>query len=272
MHWMRRLLQKVYDQSHDRPTVARVRLVLQRLEADYRRERERGLAELLESDLRSRRVLSGPFQGLLYANDISLGSSFYPKLVGTYEKEIGTHLERLLRTRDYATIVDVGSAEGFYAVGLALRCPRATIYAYDIDPAARGCLAEMARANGVLDRIEFGTACTPEVLAEHAERSSRGLVVSDCEGYELELFRSDVLEKLRGWDLIIETHDSLETPITDPLARRLGATHRTRVVHWRRWRLEDYPGSDASGALGRLAAMDEDRTWRNKWLYCESRA
>ena len=44
--------------------------------------------------------------------------------------------------------------------------------------------------------------------APERRRRYRGLLISDCEGYEIDLFRPDVLKALAGWDLIIETHDS----------------------------------------------------------------
>jgi hypothetical protein len=271
MHWLKSQVFGLYYKTYHLRSVARLRLLLQNLERAYQRDRVQGLQELMLAELQPRKVLSGPFQGMIYPRDMTLGSAYFPKLVGTYEKEIGEHLERLLRAKTYETIVDVGSAEGFYAVGLALRNPAATIHAYDIDKDAQGCMTELASINGVTDRIEFRSECTPADLERHAERSPRGLLISDCEGYEFELFQPHVLKKLAGWDLLIETHDSLEQDITRPLSRRISKTHRVRLLRWRRRTLKDYPRPEVANPLGPLSAMDEGRTWRNKWLVCEAK-
>src|SRR5437016_2600251 len=64
-------------------------------------------------------VQSGPFAGMLYVNQ-AVGSAHVPKLLGSYEAELHEIMRSVL-TENYATIVDVGCAEGYYAIGLALR-------------------------------------------------------------------------------------------------------------------------------------------------------
>ena len=70
-------------------------------------------------------VHAGPFAGMRYV-DRSVGSCFIPKLLGTYERELAPKIERICR-RQPGLVVDVGAAEGYYAVGLAMRIPEARI-------------------------------------------------------------------------------------------------------------------------------------------------
>lgn len=72
-------------------------------------------------------VQGGPFQGLQYVPSIvesalavprALGSALIPKLLGCYEAELQGVLAQILAT-PYQDILDIGSAEGYYAVGLA---------------------------------------------------------------------------------------------------------------------------------------------------------
>ena len=65
-------------------------------------------------------VLSGPFHGMRYV-DHSVGSSLFPKLIGTYEKELRYWLEAQFTESNLTTIVNIGAGEGYYAVGAALR-------------------------------------------------------------------------------------------------------------------------------------------------------
>ncbi len=86
-----------------------------------------------------------------------------PKLLGSYESELHATLEELL-AHEYTAVVDVGCAEGYYAVGLGLRLRNAAIYAFDTNPRARSACAEMAKLNGVDSRIHIGGMCDKNVL------------------------------------------------------------------------------------------------------------
>ena len=99
------------------------------------------------------RIIAGPFQGMKYL-DASSGSALVPKLVGAYELEILPWIERLLARR-YDCLVDVGAAEGYYAVGFAFRTRRnpMPIYAYDCNPEAQHLLRQLAKINGLTERI-----------------------------------------------------------------------------------------------------------------------
>ncbi len=63
-------------------------------------------------------------------------------------------VERALE-RGPRTVVDVGTGSGCVAVALAVRLPRARIYATDLSRAALRVAVENARRQGVADRIHF---------------------------------------------------------------------------------------------------------------------
>ena len=115
-------------------------------------EQELGLPELIQAfmEQHGRRVLSGPFVGMDYVQQAT-GSALMPKLLGSYEAELHETLEKIAAT-EYAAIIDIGCAEGYYAIGLAMRLPNAQVYAFDIDPEARELCTAMARLNGVEER------------------------------------------------------------------------------------------------------------------------
>ena len=77
-------------------------------------------AELLKKLFANKVVLTGIFKGLKYPELTAYGSALYPKLIGSYEKELCPTLARLLE-KNYSEIIDTGCAEGYYAVGLALK-------------------------------------------------------------------------------------------------------------------------------------------------------
>src|SRR5688572_29053294 len=126
-------------------------------------------------------VLSGPFEGMEYYNKIIWGP-VTGKWIGCYEEELSGVIRDILAS-DYDTLIDVGAAEGYYAVGFAWKLPTAKVISYDIDPIARRRQRQLAKLNGVenLDVLKY---CSHEELARRITR--RCFVMSDVEGFELE--------------------------------------------------------------------------------------
>jgi precorrin-6B methylase 2 len=168
-------------------------------------------------------VRHGPFAGLRYPDDLIQ----VPKLLGTYELELHAAVERLI-ARDPRTIVNVGAGEGYYAVGLARRLPRARVLAFDIDAAAqRQCLG-LAELNGVEDRVTVSGECVPALLAD-LPRSDVALIV-DCEGCELGLLRPDEVPSLRDWTILVELHDFIDPDTSDIIVERFAQTHHVELI------------------------------------------
>ena len=192
------------------------------------KDRDERLFNIVKELFPSLTVSNGPFTGLRYPAAESYGSMLLPKLLGSYESELHPVLERIF-ANCYKVIVDIGCAEGYYAVGLGLRFPYASIYAYDTSPQAREMCAEMARLNGIQDRIHIGNFCDAKTLRS-IPLGDRALIVSDCEGYERVLFNSDMAVFLREHDVIIEAHDFIDIDISPMLKRVFSATHNVESI------------------------------------------
>jgi hypothetical protein len=211
------------------------------------------------------RVQSGPFRGMRYVRR-SHGSALLPKLVGSYEAELH-HVIRTLVDRDPATVIDVGCAEGYYAVGLALRLPRAVTYAFDIAAGARERCRELAERNGVEDRVFVEGECTPARLQELL--GPRSLVVCDCEGAEVELLDPEEAPALRMADLLVELHDDqrLDVDVTATLVGRFRESHDVTLVRLAKRDPERYPVLSFLAPGSQRLALHEDRTPEQQWLF-----
>ena len=170
-------------------------------------------------------VAEGPFAGMVYGKDIAEGCTV-PKLLGCYEQELHSALNRAIET-DYGAILNIGCAEGYYAVGLARVLPTARVFAWDIDPAAREKTLRNASANGVADRItvegafdaaRFGTYC-----------GQKTLVICDIEGAEFNLLDPAHSPALAVFDLIVELHPNEDRSVGEFTAR-FEATHDVETV------------------------------------------
>ena len=176
-------------------------------------------------------VLAGPFAGLRYSVIRSVGSVLAPKIVGTYEEELFPVWEGW-KGREYADILDIGCAEGFYAVGAARLWPYATVHAYDIEPKALALCQNLAEANGVDERVRVEGPCTAETLRAFPYREQT-LVISDCEGYEAALFTAETMPALAHADIVIEVHTQAGPGFMDKVEALAAHTHQARRISTR---------------------------------------
>jgi predicted O-methyltransferase YrrM len=208
------------------------------------------------------RVRGGIFAGMEYVTEATEGA-LIPRLLGTYESELHPYFKAFAEA-GVETVIDVGCAEGYYAVGLARLMPEATVHAFDIDEAARKACAELAAKNGVADRVRIGGAFTPDGFQAFAGR--KVLVLVDAEGAELDILQPELSPALAGMSLVVETHDVYRRGALEELVRRFAATHRiTRVRQQPKvfdmpdW-LQDLPHLD------QLLAVWEWRQQPTPWL------
>ncbi|THD62169.1 hypothetical protein [Phenylobacterium sp.] len=166
------------------------------------------------------RIWGGPFAGMDFVESSTEGA-LIPKLLGTYESELHPHFAALIGAVD--DVIDVGCAEGYYAVGLARLMPDATVHAYDIDEKARAACADLARRNGVGDRVRVGAEFKPDGFEAFAGR--RALVLVDAEGAEVDILQPALSPALGGMHVIVETHDLYRPGAMATLLQRFSPTH-----------------------------------------------
>lgn len=171
-------------------------------------------------------VRAGPFQGMKYVEHADW-VGFVPKLLGIYERELAAHIGNFLAAR-YDVVVNIGSAEGYYAVGFARGSPTSKVIAYDIDPAAQALCSQMAQINGVGARVAIAGECTHATLRQ--DLAGRALVICDCEGAELQLLDPDAVPALKDADVLLELHEFVIPRLTQALLSRFRATHDIELV------------------------------------------
>ena len=211
------------------------------------------------------RVVNGPFKGMKYI-DRATGSSLLPKILGSYEEPIHEWVEAVIAKR-YDKILDIGCAEGYYAVGFAMRLPGTKVFAYDTNRDALELCRELMAINDV-DNVELREGCDFQELDDQI--TDHTLVFCDIEGAERELLDLAKAKKLRSADMIIESHDSYMPGTTEMLIERFGNTHRISVAVDYPKRLKTYATPNDAGIEMLAEIIDEHRAKLMKFLYCES--
>jgi hypothetical protein len=201
-------------------------------------------------------VRRGPIRGMRYAADRVVATQ---KLIGAYERELHEWLERAL-DRGPSRFVDIGAADGYYAIGIARR--GIPVEAFEMSRLARRQLAELAELNGVTLRVH-GIATAARLRRLPLDRA---LVLSDCEGAEVDIFDARTVARLRTATVLIEVHESLRPGAEAALRQRFSKTHacqRTAPgVHDQR----DYPELAAAGPLDWQSTIDDVRSGETPWL------
>jgi hypothetical protein len=242
-----------------------------RSERDARRDRMDAAVSAISPDLR---VRHGIFEGMTYAERAAAGSQLAPKLLGSYEAELRGIIERVCST-GYSDIVDVGCAEGYYAVGLALRMPNAKVYAYDVDEEAIRLCRRMADVNGVSSQVVTGAFCDARTLMS-IPFTGKALIVSDCEGYEKQLFTPESVAFLAPHDVLVEVHDFVDIEISSYLRSVFAATHDIEVIQSiddiKKAQDYSYPELEGLDLAMRREVLAERRPTAMEWFFMTSRA
>lgn len=242
----------------DEPTLDQMNSVL-RLSAMWR---SHALAQTFIARSGGTVVSGGPFAGMTYAATATEGA-LIARLLGVYESELHPHLAAFAG-EGLDCVIDVGCAEGYYAVGLARLMPDVTVYAHDILERARTACSAMAAQNGVGERVIVGGEFLPEDFQRFAGR--KALVMVDAEGAEL-----DILDPARGpaladMNIIVETHDLFRPETLATLVDRFAPTHDIQRVD------QDFKSFDRPDWLKELSHLDQLLTvweWRQQptpWL------
>jgi len=182
-------------------------------------------------------VLSGPFKGMRYG-DFSYNSALIPKLLGTYEADLHGWVGEALGA-GYDAVINIGCAEGYYAVGFAYANPGIDVVAFDTSSVALDMMSKLAALNGLQDRVRVADARTPAELESLLRRYRRPLLLVDIEGAEDELLDIRRAPSLESADMIIETHDGYNFGVTRRLMERFWPTHRFEITGGRE--AEDQP-------------------------------
>jgi hypothetical protein len=207
-------------------------------------------------------VQNGPFAGMAYLRNAAEGA-LLPRLIGSYESELHPHILAFAQ-EELTDVIDVGCAEGYYAVGLARLMPQVVVHAFDTNPSAQEACAKLAELNGVSDRVKVGAAFAGEDFASFTP--GKTLVFMDIEGGERHLLDPARYPGLKGLHVIVETHPIPSHDVTRDIHGRFASTHEIIRVE-QSPKTTPLPGWIAKlGHLDQLLAGWEFRLRPTPWL------
>ena len=214
-------------------------------------------------------VMQGPLAGMDFLSQSAEGCHI-AKLLGCYEQPLQPFIEESI-VNAYPKILNIGCAEGYYAVGMARRMPNTQVLAFDLNPNAQEVCTALSQKNSVADRVKVGVLFKPEDFANYANQ--KVLVLCDIEGAEKELLDPDLAPALKGMDIIVESHECLIPGITQLLTERFKDSHQITLVQDDGQRMLVSPPQwfNNLAHLDQLLATWEWRSGATPWLVMKAR-
>jgi hypothetical protein len=219
-----------------------------------RRQIERRMGDLL-----GHRVAYGPFRGLQLGAHSWWGVDRAGMLLGLYEKEILDRFDGL--PASHRTFIDLGAADGYYALGALVSDRFDHCYCYEACEQALERLAQNARLNQVADRLSILGLAKPDFwkdLQGIGVDLSKAVMVVDIEGGEFNLLDSSTLEAFRGAVIFVELHEFFR------------ADGREAVIELKRRAEKHFRIEEFSSGPRDLSNFPEISTFRDddRWLIC----
>lgn len=156
-------------------------------------------------------VLYGALEGMKLASTSWSARDVGSIILGEYERQV---VEAIMGTsKSHSIFIDIGAADGFYAVGLSLNDRFQSSYCFESSEASRLSIQENAIANKVESRITIlGTARVDflsVLVDDYSVDLSKALFLIDIEGGEFDLLTSKNLESMSDSVVIVEIHEDV---------------------------------------------------------------
>lgn len=213
-------------------------------------------------------VRHGPFKGMIIPTpdeESWADGNFSTKVLGVYEFELHDAIAHAV-SRKPKMVVNVGCADGYYAIGLAMLLPDAWVIALDQNKQAYMTCREFGARNKV--DVVCGPGCSSPLELGLSNSTDHRLYVIDVEGDELKLVDPDACLELCRSDIIVECHDFLDSNISLTLANRLAKTHAVEIIRARLPLYSRYEFLSQSPGVMQVLALTEKRPMPTLWLAC----
>lgn len=175
------------------------------------------------------KVYTGPFKGMTLLPSVFWGDGdFGSKLLGIYEDELHPFITDAVSNQP-DLVINVGCAEGYYAIGMARLLPDSAVIAVDVDHRGAKICQDNSEANQTTNVEVVLKNVDVAWLSKKLIHSQNPLLIVDCEGAELELLDLSKIPDLSKASIIVECHDVIISGITETLKTRFQGTHD--IVH-----------------------------------------
>ena len=194
-------------------------------------------------------------------------------ILGVYEEHILDQLVKFSNLNN-KIFIDIGAADGYFAIGSAYSGLFKKIYAFEIQKNGREVLHENAKANNCDKNIIIKSEANFNSLKEIINTEKDAVILIDIEGDEFNLLNYETLKLLSNSNIIIELHPSL---VTDgykkekDLINYAKSLFNVSLIKRENYNPNLYEELDSFSDEERLIAFSEGRENNMNWLILETK-
>ena len=163
------------------------------------------------------KVAYGKFTGMkLNKNSYWSKNDLITQILGVYEQHILEQLIEFSKEKD-SILVDIGAADGYFAVGAVYSGLFNKVYAFEIEKEGRKNLTYNSELNSCGSKIYIDIEANNNSLKKIIDNHKKVVILIDIEGEEFKLLNLETINLLSKCNLIIELHPSL---VPDGIAKQ----------------------------------------------------
>jgi hypothetical protein len=216
-------------------------------------------------------VAYGPFKGMKLNKNVWWSKNDrITQTLGVYEEHV---LKKMCLFADKGAkkLIDVGAADGYFAVGMAYSKIYSNVVAFEIETEGQNRILENATANKCEDKVLICGEADVDSIAKKITIEDKSTVLIDIEGGEYDLLSEKMLEILSDNYVICELHPWM---VKDGHSRQKSLLDRaSQVFNVELIKRDNYspnmfPEFDDLSDEIRLIALGEGRAKNMQWLIC----
>lgn len=233
-------------------------------------EKKRIILSSKISKIYNNTVQQGPFKGMVINEDQFWGpGDRSSKILGLYEKEIQDLLLVIQKIKNYPTFIDIGGADGFFAIGSLVNNLFEKCEVFEISKKGRNSIQKNSKKNNVYDSIKIYEKATFKSLSK-IENINNSLILCDIEGGEYELFDEKLINEIYPSDIIIEIHKDKENSLENFEKRFINRYSITKITQKPR-SLKNFKELENINDNNRALIMSEGRSGIQEWWHLSSK-
>ena len=211
-------------------------------------------------------VQQGPFKGMVMNEDQFWGQGdSSSKILGLYEKEIQDLIVSIQKDKKYSTFVDIGGADGFFAIGSLVNNLFKKCEVFEISKKGRISIQKNSKQNNVYDSIRIHDKASKASLIK-IDNINNSLILCDIEGGEYELFDEKLIKKIYPSDIIIEIHKNKENSLVNFEKRFTKIYSITKITQEPR-SLKNFKELENVNDNNRALITSEGRSYVQEWWH-----
>ena len=154
-------------------------------------------------------VAYGAFKGMKLSKNIYWNKNdLITHILGVYEKHVLKKIIEFSKKGNYP-FIDIGAADGYFAIGMAFSEIFKKIYAFEIDERGRKSLNRNIGNNLCKDKVVVDIEANFETLKEIVDKNKSAVILIDIEGSEFDLLDNKLLKLLSNCYIVCELHPAL---------------------------------------------------------------